>query len=323
VVRVEADSEFFVKVGRISGNITCLFEPYADIHLQRVLATTDGDAFDWGDIAEVATPGDGEVPGAGNEVVGGVKIDPAEIGNKDSDPGVGGLGALEVGVATEIATDITGGEAVSAESADHDVGKVLTDAFADLQDLFEWGFDGGGFGGVVEIGVDFLHEGRGDFDERAIGGEDGPGVVGECFEVRNERGFPDKFACFDFIGGVAVAEPLAGVFPGGGELERIWKGNQFDEAGGGDGEAIMGLEHGKGADVIAEVVFAGNDGGGLGDDGEIPVEEFLPGEDAWGQASLTLAMRHRALVGVAGGMGDAVDHGAYMELRREGMTWLR
>jgi hypothetical protein len=34
-------------------------------------------------------------------------------------------------------------------------------------------------------------------------------------------------------------------------------------------------------------------------------------------------MRHRALVGVAGGMGDAVDHGAYMELRREGMTWLR
>jgi hypothetical protein len=60
------------------------FEPLA--------ASTKRDTSKRADIRKVTAPGDGDVPVARQEVVGGISIHPAGfIATKDRDPGMGGI----------------------------------------------------------------------------------------------------------------------------------------------------------------------------------------------------------------------------------------
>ena len=52
-------------------------------------AAAHNHAFDGSDITVVPAPGQGDMALTDNQVIGGIEIDPAEVGNEDGDPGMG------------------------------------------------------------------------------------------------------------------------------------------------------------------------------------------------------------------------------------------
>ena len=125
---------------------------------------------------------------AGDEPVGGVEADPAEVGHEDLDPGVGGGGAgavvvLVVVAVGEVSGDVAGGEVeLGPDEGDHDVGEVLADALAGFEGVVDGGVDVGGAGDVVEIAEDALVE-LVQEHERVVAAADVE-VMGELVEER-------------------------------------------------------------------------------------------------------------------------------------------
>src|SRR4051794_17183014 len=98
-----------------------------------MIASANRDAADGADVAEIAAPADGDVAVAGEEVVGRVGIDPAELGAPDGEPRVRGVGAGEPHFAGgwngfQIPADVARRQAERAEARNADVREILADA---------------------------------------------------------------------------------------------------------------------------------------------------------------------------------------------------
>ena len=122
---VIGDGQFAIEGGGLFASL------HVDSDIELALSVAAEDAVGWRNVSVVATDGGADVAAMGDEVIGGIKADPAEVGQQDIDPGVGGIGGGAVMVfaaAVEIAGDVAGGDADVAEEGDHGVGKVLTDA---------------------------------------------------------------------------------------------------------------------------------------------------------------------------------------------------
>lgn len=80
-----------------------------DVHT--VLAAANKNALNWADIAVIAAPGQRDVRVGGDQIVGGVDVQPIAVGTVDRQPGMRGIGPAEP-LATwrrsgqQIATDI-------------------------------------------------------------------------------------------------------------------------------------------------------------------------------------------------------------------------
>src|ERR1700680_2753675 len=118
-------------------------------HLRRSDADGDGQ-FAFGFAAEdaargrhvgvVASKGDTNVMFIGGGIVGGVKADPAEVGQICFDPGVRGFAGgtfSAAAVLVEVAADVATWYLELARQGYHDVRVVLADAFAHTQGLVD------------------------------------------------------------------------------------------------------------------------------------------------------------------------------------------
>jgi hypothetical protein len=213
---------------------------------------------------------------------------------------MGSLGAHEIGIGAQIAADLTRGETVSAKCADHDMRVVLTDALAHGDNLLEGSLDGCGGGLVGVVLIDLSHEGFGGFEQGTVWQENSRGVGVQFFEKRHKGGFPEELIGGQGCGGIGGEKHLPGFLAGETRAEETGAGKDFNQAGSCDFELVVGLKDGKGTDVIAEVVFAGDDGGWSGVDFEAPIEELLVRQQAWGEAGFAVAVRDGVLRGVAG-----------------------
>ena len=72
---------------------------WGDIHGDGHLgfASTDDHASEGADVTKVASPSHGDVAIFGEEMIGGIGIDPPEVRRPSGDPGVGGIGPDEAG----------------------------------------------------------------------------------------------------------------------------------------------------------------------------------------------------------------------------------
>lgn len=82
---------------------------------QAVLAAADTDAGDWWNVAVVAAPGECQVVGAAECVVGGVAVDPFAVSGVDGAPGVRCVGAHQARLpggrnGAEVTADVASGQ---------------------------------------------------------------------------------------------------------------------------------------------------------------------------------------------------------------------
>lgn len=298
------------------GRLVAAFWEDIDGDLEGLFSGADGDAAEGADVGEVATPGDGDVAVAGEDVVGGVGVDPAELfAAEDGDPRVGGIGADEAflawrGSGFEVTADVAGGEAEGAQAGDHDLGEVLADAAALFEDFGDGGGDVGGFGIEEKVLIDAAVEVGDAVEDGASGGEGGAGVVSEGGSGGDEGGGVGEFgggvnALFE-RGGAGVAQ----AFPGGGSKGVDGIGIvDFDEAAGDDLQLGVGAGDFEIEGGVAEVVHARGTFDGFGPDVDFMPWALLAGEGSGGQTCQVVADGYRALVGVGGAMDDAVAHG--------------
>ncbi len=112
---------------------------YRDVDRQTMRAPAENDAPQRGNVTEVTTPRDRDVIGAHVSIVGRVQIDPAERGAVDGHPGVRRRPTDErcfalrflarfVPEGAYIAAHIASGQSPGAQTSDHQVSEVLTDA---------------------------------------------------------------------------------------------------------------------------------------------------------------------------------------------------
>jgi hypothetical protein len=280
----------------------------ADGDFDKLAAAAESDAFNGSNIAIIAAPAESNMAVGRDHVIGRVKGEPAGTGNKGGDPGVGGFGTLVIGSAAEISANVPGGEAKAAEGTDHDMGEVLTDAAAILEDVGEGHINGCGLGDVLKLKVNAVGEVFEGFDERAARREGG---FAECGEVRgggDEGRIVNEFR--GFKGGIvgAFGEDFAGLFPTEGGEDADAGGFDFHDGAGGDGEAVVGFEDGKSGDFVAEPVFAGAPKGGFGFDVDLELTDALTAELAGSQPKFVDTLRDRLFVDMPGDMGGAVNH---------------
>ena len=91
------------------------------------------DAVGGGYVGIVAADGGADMAMVGNEVVGGIKADPAEMGKEDVNPCVSrvwGRAVVVFAAAIEIAGNVACRNPDVAEQRDHGVGKVLANALS-------------------------------------------------------------------------------------------------------------------------------------------------------------------------------------------------
>ena len=109
---------------------------------------------------------------ADEQIVGGVELKPAEgRAAPQRDPGVRGVRAFEPLLTgsrqrAQIAADVVGRQAESAQSGDHDMGEILANAAAARENLGERRRDLGRLRIIGEIGVDAPHQIEGRFENR-------------------------------------------------------------------------------------------------------------------------------------------------------------
>ena len=106
---------------------------YLYSHIKFTIGSAAEDAVGGGYVCIIAADCGAEVAMVGNEIVGGIEADPAEMGHESLNPCVGGVGCRAVVVlaaAIEIAGDITGWNPDMAQQGDHGVSKVLADALS-------------------------------------------------------------------------------------------------------------------------------------------------------------------------------------------------
>ena len=130
--------------------------------------------------------------------VGRVYADPAHfLTAPDRDPGVGRIGALQPFLAwrrdrAQIAADIGGGQAKTANAADHHMGEVLTDP-ATLGKGERWGGgDIGRLGVIDEIIVDATRELERRVENRPIGQKALSRIIRDLGAERRARGRKQK-----------------------------------------------------------------------------------------------------------------------------------
>ena len=103
-------------------------------------STAQKHALDRANVAVVAAPGDSDVPHGGDDVVGRVQVDPTLARRENAQPGVRSIGPHEPGLAgagtgQQVTADIAGGQTQRPQTADLEVGKILADAAAFLENL--------------------------------------------------------------------------------------------------------------------------------------------------------------------------------------------
>ena len=135
-----------------------------------VAAAAVEDAADGAHVGVVAAAGDDDVIFADEAVVGGIVVDPAVARDVDGHPRVHGVGADEGGLAgrrlgAEITAHVGGGEAEAAGAGEVEVGEILADAAAGLQDRGEVRAEVGRGGVEVEIAAENFAEGGEGGDE--------------------------------------------------------------------------------------------------------------------------------------------------------------
>ena len=147
--------------GRIAG-----FNVNGNIKLARRLAAKD--AVGWGDVGVVATYGGADMTMVGDEIVGRIEANPAEMRQQDVDPcvrGVGGRAVVVFAAAIEVAGDVASRDAHQAEQGDHGVGEVLADAAGTDDGFVDGRIDAGGAGDIFEVVeetlIEFLDEHQG------------------------------------------------------------------------------------------------------------------------------------------------------------------
>ena len=106
-----------------------------------------------------------------HHVVGWIETPPAVSGNEDRDPCVGCLSTLDFRTGTHITTDISSRQPHGAQSAYHDVRKILAHPLAFAQHIRQSNIDGSGLRAVFEFLVNTVREILYAFEQRPLGGE--------------------------------------------------------------------------------------------------------------------------------------------------------
>ncbi len=266
------------------------------------------------DVGVVAADGGADVTFAGDEPVGGVEADPAELGDEDLDPGVGGGGAGAVGFGVgdavgEVSGDVAAGDSeLGPNEGDHDVGEVLADAFAGFEGVVDGGVDVGGAGDVVEVAEDALVELM-EEHEGVVAATDIE-VEGELVE---ERGGGAELGGEEELPVVAFGDDGVEVGPGvgGEEAGDLEGGLDFDEGLGDDDELAVLAGDVEVVDVVAEVVAVGEDAA-TGADGEVEGEAALVGVGAGVHAGLHHGLADGVFVEEFCQVADGVEHFLYL-----------
>ena len=126
-------------------------------------AAADDHAAHGRDVAEVATPGDGDVPLVGHDVVGRIGRHPAHARAEHREPGVRRVGADQLRLARDrrrdqVAAHVARRQAHRAQAGDLQMREVLADAAAQAQHLVDRRRDAGRCLVVGEILVDAVGE---------------------------------------------------------------------------------------------------------------------------------------------------------------------
>jgi len=263
------------------------------------------------DVGVVAANGGADVAVAGDEPVGGVEADPAELGEECLDPGVGGRvgGAVVVRLAVvEVAADVAAGDAeLRPDQGDHDVGEVLADAHATGERDVDGGVDLGGLWDVVEEVVDLLVELL--EDEQGIVAAADVELVGE--EVERGRG-GGELGGEEHLGVVAVGDHVVQLDPGVGGEEggNLVARLDLDEGFGDDDELAVLAGDVEVMDMVGEVIAIAEDAAARAD-GEVKGEAALVLVRARVHARLHHAFADGVAVEELREVADGVIHGPF------------
>ena len=126
-------------------------------------AGSDQDAAERADVGEIPAQRYGNVSFPRQKVVGGVEVNPTRVAAPELDPSVRSVRAEQPGLARrwggfEIAANVAGGQAESAETGDLKMSEVLANAATLLEHLFQRGSNGGRVGIELKVLVDSVHQ---------------------------------------------------------------------------------------------------------------------------------------------------------------------
>jgi hypothetical protein len=233
------------------------------LHIELLLPASQHDSAHRRHIAEIASPSQGDVLVLHQAPVGGIEIHPARRRAPHRHPGMRRIGAHQArlagrGVGQDVAAHVAGGQADRAQAADHQLGKILADAAAAAQDLFEWSRDVGGAAVERKIGEDAVGQVERRVEVRAARGETCARVG---FQVREPGDVGRRVhiaAGFQRIGAAGRPHQGAHAFPRQGMGDPVQAGAdaQGDDRFGMDQQIVVGQGEGDVADGVAEVVEA-------------------------------------------------------------------
>ena len=214
-------------------------------------------AFERRHVAVVAAVSVGDIAIGDEPVVGRVEVYPTRIGHEHRRPGVGHVGADEAGLSRrgrclEVAAHVAGGEPERTQAADRQVGEVLADPLAALEQLGQRGAHRGRARLVGEVGVDARVElGQSLSRAAARSGTTGRGVGGDGRRYYDLGRVEQEVAGVKGVRGRVEAKTVAHRFPGlvDGQGDRGGP-RDLDDAFGGDREPGVRLEHGEIGDAV-------------------------------------------------------------------------
>src|SRR5882672_586966 len=168
-------------------------------------AAADDHAAQRGDVAEVPSPGDDDVIGTHADIVGRVKVDPAEGWTKYGHPGVrsvrADIGCVGAGrrLCAEVTADVSCRQPPRTQTPDHDVGEILAYTLAGLERLDRGRTDGGAPGRVLEFAVNFVYHTVHGGEKQALGQKAIRGIVGERLLDPDVARLHAILACFQQV----------------------------------------------------------------------------------------------------------------------------
>jgi len=200
----------------------------------------DENAANGRDIAVIATPPNGDVAQRRQAIVGGIDVDPANAGAKETHPGMGSIDAAKFRLARrrvgfQITADVASGQAVRPQAGNLEMDKVLANAAA----LFENLQHGSGHcrcGRVEnEVLVNTAREIGYCVEHGTTAGKGRSGVVGKFGGGRNQRGWIKEFMSFERLAGMIGPAAGANLFP--------WRSfERFRDERGKDSNAALGFD---------------------------------------------------------------------------------
>ena len=131
---------------------------YRHTGFELLLATAQNDAAQRRDIRKVPAPAKRQVVLIDASGIGGVDVDPALTGTPGRHPGMRSIGTDQSGfarrrVGQDVARDLAGRHADTTQAGDHELGEILTDTTALLEDLGQRRSDGGRAGIEGEVAM--------------------------------------------------------------------------------------------------------------------------------------------------------------------------